>query len=148
MKWIYSTLFVLTCSVYVSCNNDGPKTGGGQIPDTANYTSIQWLDSMVSFGSINMGEKAMVTFKFRNTGNKPLFLTNVKAGCGCTVPDFTKGAIAPGSEGKVTGAFNSNQSQPGEVRKNIFVTTNTKNRTDHTLIFTGVIRKKNPANNQ
>ena len=148
MKGLYFVMFVLIGWVCVSCNTDDPKTGPEQIADSANYTSIQWLDSVVNFGSVAMGEQVKVVFRFRNTGNKPLFLTNVRAGCGCTVPDYTKGAIAPGSEGEVTGAFDSNKVQPGEVRKNIVVTTNTKNRTHHTLIFTGVIREKVPVNNQ
>lgn len=145
MKGFSIALIVLSFFVSVSCNNDGAKPGEAQTADTANYTSIQWLDSAVNFGSIAMGEQAKVVFKFRNTGSNPLFLTNVRAGCGCTVADYTQGAIAPGNEGEVTGAFDSNKAQPGEVRKNIFVTTNTNNRRDHTLIFTGVIRERVPA---
>ena len=117
-----------------------------EMADTTTYTTVQWIDSVVNFGSIPMGEKAQVAFRFRNTGAKPLYIANVRAGCGCTVADFTKGAIAPGREGVVTGAFDSNKSHPGEVRKNIFVTTNTKNGKDHTLIFTGLIKEKAPAN--
>ncbi|MES2003352.1 MAG: DUF1573 domain-containing protein [Bacteroidota bacterium] len=111
------------------------------LSDTAKYTQIQWLDSVVNFGTINMGEKIQVVFRFKNTGKNPLFLANVRAGCGCTVPDYTKGAIAPGGEGVVTGAFDSNKAHAGEVRKSIFVTTNTHNQTRYTLIFTGLIKE-------
>jgi hypothetical protein len=111
------------------------------LTDTTRYTTIQWLDSVVNFGTVNMGEQVTVAFRFRNTGNQPLFLTNVKAGCGCTVPDYTTNAITPRGEGVVTGAFNTNKVQPGEARKSIFVTTNTRNNTNHTLIFTGVIKE-------
>jgi hypothetical protein len=41
--------------------------------DTANYTTIQWLDSVVNFGSIPMGEQVKVVFRFRNSGNNPLY---------------------------------------------------------------------------
>ena len=88
-----------------------------------------------------MGEKIKVVFRFKNSGTKPLVLAEVKAGCGCTVPDYTKGAIAPGAQGEVTGAFDSNKSHTGEVRKSIFVTANTHDKTNHTLIFTGLIKE-------
>jgi hypothetical protein len=107
--------------------------------DSANFTKVQWLDSVVNFGIMQMGETKTISFRMKNIGNKPLFLTNVKAGCGCTVADFTKGAIAPGAEGVVTGEFDSNKSQTGEVHKNIFVTTNTPNGMNQTLVFTGKI---------
>lgn len=145
MKRVSFLWAILPALLWMACTNDGQKSGTVKTADTTNYTNIEWIDSAVNFGSIAMGEEVKVVFRFRNTGNKPLFLTNVKAGCGCTVPDYTKGAIAPGTEGEVTGAFDSNKSQPGEVRKNIFVTANTNNRTDHTLIFTGFIREKVPA---
>ncbi|GAC1440121.1 MAG: hypothetical protein NVSMB63_06210 [Sediminibacterium sp.] len=132
----------LATSWLVACNtgNKTIKINNLQSANTASYTSVQWLDSIVNFGTIARGEKIAIRFRFRNTGSKPLFLTNVHAGCGCTVPDYTKDAIAPGKEGLVTGAFDSNRSAPGEVRKTIIVNTNTTNGTTHTLIFTGLIK--------
>src|SRR5205085_1813085 len=59
--------------------------------DTAKYTTIQWLDTLVNFGTANKGEQVKVSFRFRNTGNQPLILASVRAACGCTVPDYTKG---------------------------------------------------------
>jgi hypothetical protein len=109
--------------------------------DTAKFTTIQWQDTVVNFGTAIKGEKIKVTFKFHNAGNQPLIVASVRAGCGCTVPDYTKGAIPPGGEGEVTGAFNTEVATAGEVRKAIFVTTNTRNKTNHTLIFTGLIKE-------
>jgi hypothetical protein len=140
-------LFALISLGCVACNNQDQSNGSnpGAITDTSKFTSILWLDSLVNFGNVNMGEKVQVAFKFRNIGTKPLYLTNVRAGCGCTVPDFTKGAIAPGKEGEVTGAFDTNKAHAGEVRKNIFVTTNTQNGINHTLTFTGIIKEAAPV---
>ncbi|MEO8173321.1 MAG: DUF1573 domain-containing protein [Sediminibacterium sp.] len=107
--------------------------------DTARYTTIQWMDTVVNFGTVTKGEKVKVVFRFRNTGTQPLVLASVQAACGCTIPSYTKGVIVPGGEGEVTGAFDSNKSAAGEVRKSIFVTANTKNKTRHTLVFTGFI---------
>lgn len=107
--------------------------------DSANYTQIQWLDSLVSFGTIPYGEQVNVKFRFKNVGDKPLIITNVVAGCGCTVPDFTKSPVAPGAEGVVTGAFDSKKAHPGSVRKTIMVTANTQNKQQFELIFTGEV---------
>lgn len=130
-------------SIYLAGCNPGP-TGMPTDPvlsDTSGYTMVQWLDSVVHFGTINKGEKIKVAFRFRNTGNHPLLITNVRAGCGCTVPEYTKEAVKPGGEGLVTGEFDSNKAQAGEVRKSIFVTANTRNKSTHTLIFTGLIKE-------
>jgi hypothetical protein len=109
------------------------------LADTAGYTTLAWQDSVVQFGKAPMGEMVQIKFHFRNTGTHPLYLANVRAGCGCTVPDYTKGAIPPGGEGDVTGAFDTKLAHVGEVRKAIFVTANTRYKTSHTLIFTGQI---------
>lgn len=138
MKIVKITFFASVILAMASCTGNTSKNAA----DTSAYTKIQWLDSIVNFGTADMGQVVQVVFHFRNTGDKPLFLTNVKAGCGCTVPDYTKGAIAPGQEGVVTGAFDTGKSQHGKVSKNIFVTTNTQSRTEHTLTFTGIIAEK------
>lgn len=142
MKMLVSMAVILLTLQLTACDEKpGNKVTIGDFTaaDSANFTKVQWLDSVVNFGTMQMGETKTVTFRLKNIGNKPLFLTNVKAGCGCTVADFTKGAIAPGSEGMVTGEFDSNKSQTGEVHKSIFVTTNTPNGINQTLVFTGKI---------
>ena len=138
-----SIVAFLLAFVIVACNSPKPTNlvtiGQFTAADSASFTKVQWLDSIVDFGSIKMGETKTVTFRLKNIGNKPLYMTNVKAGCGCTVADYTKGAIAPGAEGVVTGSFDSNKSHVGEVQKNIFVTTNTYNGMNQSLVFNGKI---------
>ena len=108
--------------------------------DTANFTTVQWLDTLESIGTINMGEKAQVKFRCKNTGTKPLIITNARPGCGCTVADFTKEPIAPGGEGWVTGAFDSKKIHGGgDIHKTIIVSTNTSNGTEKFLVFTGIV---------
>jgi len=112
-----------------------------QITDTASYTTISFKDTVINFGTINMGEKTSILFEFTNTGNHLLFLTEVKPGCGCTVADYTKNAVPPGGKGKVTALFDSNKSHPGSVTKNILVTSNSSNGITHTLTFNGEIQQ-------
>jgi hypothetical protein len=96
---------------FAACKSNDQKSGDAAMDQAANdsskFTQIQWQDSVVNFGTIAEGEKALVKFHFKNIGDKPLYIVSVRAGCGCTVPDYTKGAIAPGGEGEVTGEYNS-----------------------------------------
>jgi len=138
MKKLSITLS-LSMMVCFGCNNPVVKLGLDKVLDTSNYTKIQWKDTLVNLGNMTMGETKTASFQIINIGKKPLFITNVAAGCGCTVPDYTKGAIAPGGTGLVTGSFDSNKSHPGEFHKSIFVTTNSVNGINQTLVFTGFI---------
>lgn len=91
----------------------------------ADVTTVQWLDSAQNFGKVTDGEKVVITFHFKNTGTKPLVISNVQASCGCTVPSKPEEPIAPGAEGKITAEFNS-EGRVGKASKNITVTANTK----------------------
>ena len=46
-------------------------------------------------------------YEVTNTGDKPLYINSVQPACGCTAPDYTKDAIAPGEKGQVTLSFDS-----------------------------------------
>ncbi len=143
MKQKFNPLFFAFFIVMVACKNPSPviKLNPFTTADSAKFTKIQWIDSIVNFGTMKMGESKRVNFRLKNVGDKPLFITNVKAGCGCTVPDYTKEAIPPGSVGFVSGEFDTNKAHVGEVRKSIFVTTNTENGINKTLLFTGIIEE-------
>jgi hypothetical protein len=138
-------MIVLLAAAFAACN--GNKTDNKKSAalnkaqqDTAHYTTVTWIDSLVNIGTLTMGDKREVKFRFKNTGTYPLIITNVAAGCGCTVPSYTKEPVEPGEEGVVTGAFDSNRAHPGVVRKNIMVVANTKPKQQFELVFTGEIK--------
>lgn len=107
---------------------------------TADVTTVQWLDSTQNFGKVTDGEKVVITFHFKNTGTKPLVISNVQASCGCTVPSKPEEPIAPGAEGKITAEFNS-EGRVGKASKNITVTANTKEGVA-VLMFEGEVLPK------
>lgn len=76
------------------------------------------------FGKINEND-GPVTFKFdlTNDGTDPLTLSNVKASCGCTTPDWTKEPIAPKGKGNVQATYNP-KNRPGKFTKTITVSNN------------------------
>jgi hypothetical protein len=91
--------------------------------------SISWDKTTHNYGTFK--EEAgpqTAKFTFKNTGSEPLIITNVRASCGCTSPNWTKEPVAPGAEGFVTAAYDP-RNRPGKFNKSITVTTNTEQPT-------------------
>jgi hypothetical protein len=105
---------------------------------------ISWDKSTFDFGDVTEGDKVSHTFKFTNTGNTPLVLTNVEVTCGCTTPKgWPRDPIAPGSTGELTVAFNST-GKSGKQNKVITVTSNSVGTTNQVVITVNVVAKKQP----
>ena len=108
------------------------------VTDTANFTTIQWLDSTTTnLGKLTKDKSIEITYRFKNTGTKNLIIESVSAQCGCTIPEKPEKAFAPGEEGVIKAKFNG--SGKGTISKQIYVMANTNPQKDHTLTFTGEI---------
>jgi hypothetical protein len=70
-------------------------------------TTVALSESSFEFGKIKKGDHKEHTYEITNTGKNPLIISQVKPGCGCTVPDYTKDPIMPGKKGKITLKFDS-----------------------------------------
>ncbi|HVZ26395.1 MAG TPA: DUF1573 domain-containing protein [Sediminibacterium sp.] len=140
VRWTSALLII--CWV-LSCQQNALQDDAGlpYLRDSSSYTEVHWIDSIVSFGEVVQGKQLHIPFRYRNTGSKPLYLSNVRAACGCTVPEYTQGAVAPGDTGVVIAAFDTRLAATGNVRKIMSVFTNTRGNRRHTLIFTGQIRE-------
>ncbi len=92
--------------------------------DSKNFTEIEWLDSVKHVGQVKSGEKVLLSYRFKNTGQKPLVVSNVIVSCGCTVAEKPEEPIAPGEEGVIKAEFNSTN-RVGTNHKTITVHTNT-----------------------
>lgn len=107
-------------------------TQPSSVVDTAATTTLEWLDPEVQdLGTITKGQVVEVSWRFKNTGNKPLLINDAHAGCGCTVPEPPKEPIAPGEEGVIRAKFNS-AGFNGHVTKDVFVEANNSNRNNET----------------
>lgn len=109
--------------------------------DASKLTTIEWKETSINFGKITEGQKLEVIYQFTNTGNKPLVITKVVPGCGCTVVEKPVEPIAPGKEGFIKGAFDSN-GRTGTQHKTIEVGTNTSGTQTHQLVFEVEVQKK------
>lgn len=65
-------------------------------------------------------------FRFTNTGDEPLVITNAHATCNCTVPEYPKYAIAPGQTDSILVAYDGTSKRPGVFRKVVTVDYNAK----------------------
>ncbi|HXA00616.1 MAG TPA: DUF1573 domain-containing protein [Cytophagaceae bacterium] len=101
--------------------------------DSLPLAAIGFDSNEFNFGVIKDGEIVQHTFKFTNTGKAPLIVNNAKASCGCTVPQWTKEAIAPGGTGKIDVTFNSSGKGGQKVEKRVTVYANTSPA--ETLLF-------------
>ena len=76
------------------------------------------------FGDINQGDVVEHVFVFTNTGEAPLLITDAKATCGCTVPDYPKEPIAVGQTSQMKVRFDS-KNKKGQQNKTVTITANT-----------------------
>ncbi|MEO6670947.1 MAG: DUF1573 domain-containing protein [Ferruginibacter sp.] len=117
--------FAITISsMLVSCDvRKKDKMATAVKQEVKDPTTVQIIDSLYNFGKTKEGEIVQYSYRFKNTGNKPLIVSNVHASCGCTVPEKPEKPIMPGETGFILVKFDSNH-RPGEVHKTIAVTSN------------------------
>ncbi len=124
-KLLPAILFILigtTFSAFSQAQNAKPASVG---PKKA------FEDESHNFGAIKEGIVAEYTFKFKNDGNQPLILKDVRPSCGCTTPEWSKEPVQPGKSGIIVVKFNS-AGRPGKFNKSITITSNI---TDDTKIL-------------
>lgn len=109
---------------------------------TESLTSMEWIDSVKNYGKIDEGQVLNVAFRFKNTGDKPLVIKDVRPGCGCTAANPPDKPILPGEEGVINATFDS-KGRAGIQKKDITVTANTKDNSSHVVHFdVEVVAKK------
>jgi len=136
---------VLTAAILFACNvrtkdklaNDEAKQFEMLMNDT---TTVQIIDSAYDFGKVTDGEKVEFKYRFKNTGTKPLLITNASASCGCTVPQKPDKPISPGDTGFIKVVFDS-KGRVGSAHKTINVIANARPLFP-TLSLTGEVLKK------
>ncbi len=122
---------MIFCLFSVSCKQKNDNLSGvvnnpltaDSNTDPDKMPAITFEKTEYDFGRIYEGEKVKCNFKFSNTGKSDLIITNAKASCGCTVPDYPKNPVKPGESGSVSVEFNSHN-RTGQQNKSVTITTN------------------------
>ncbi len=131
MKKSILILAMLSAFVFTSCKeNAADKVNDDNVADATErdanagkFPVMQFAENVFDFGTIDQGTNVEHVFKFTNTGNAPLVIADAKSSCGCTVPSYTKKAIAVGEEGELLVKFNG--SGKNQVSKTVNITVNT-----------------------
>jgi Protein of unknown function (DUF1573) len=106
---------------------------------------LAFAKSKHDFGTIKEGEVVKHTFTFKNTGNQPLIISDVRVTCGCTTPDWTRTPVAPGQTGYIIAQFNST-GKPGQNNKVITVVSNSVTGNVPLSFITNVTPRASAAN--
>ncbi len=107
-------------------------------------TNMTFEESTYNFGTVTEGEKVERIYKFKNTGNDPLVISNAQGSCGCTVPQWPKEPIAPGKSGEIKVVFDS-KGKAGKQNKTVTITANTEPATTTINITGEVLKNPNTA---
>jgi hypothetical protein len=106
---------------------------------TASQDSIVFASTVHDYGTIVQGADGSCEFVFVNKGKAPIVLNDVKASCGCTVPEWTRTPVAPGTKGSIKVTYNTNN--VGAFTKTITVNSNAVNN-PMVLVIKGSVNPK------
>ncbi|MBN2348435.1 MAG: DUF1573 domain-containing protein [Bacteroidales bacterium] len=77
------------------------------------------------YGTIEQGGNGVFDFVFKNTGNEPLVLSNVRSSCGCTIPEWPKDPIKKNKQAAIKVKYDTRRLGP--FTKSITVYSNASN---------------------
>jgi hypothetical protein len=101
-----------------------PNSASGKI-DADKMPVLEFESDFHDFGRVIQGEKVSFGFKFTNTGKSDLIISGVSSSCGCTVPDYPKTPVKPGSSHKIDVKFDS-EGRRGYQNKTVTISSNTQ----------------------
>lgn len=140
MKKIIALTLIAMCSHQLYAQNAAPVKTASTVTATKE-AEITFENREFNFGKIKEGEKTENVFKFKNTGNVPLIVTDVTVTCGCTAAEKPEAPIMPGEEGKIKIVFNS-AGKSGTQNRTITVNTNAKNKVTYLKLVGEVLAEK------
>jgi len=123
-----SSLTIFSCKENAADKvNDANLTKAKETNDKAKagLAEMTFISKEFDFGTIDEGDEIDAIFEFENTGKTDLIITNAKASCGCTVPEWPRDqAIKPGEKSQIKAHFKS-RGKRNKQNKSVTLTTNT-----------------------
>lgn len=93
------------------------------------------------FGDIEYEGNGTCEFYYKNTGKEPLVLENVRASCGCTIPEWSKEPLKKGKKAVIKVKYDTKR--VGQFQKTITVVSNASNSTEQLTIKGNVLQNTN-----
>lgn len=125
------TITALSCKKDASSkvNEEKAEVAQEKAEEAKKFPVMSFEEEVYDFGTITAGESVEHEFTFKNTGEAPLVVSNAKASCGCTVPNWTKDPVQPGESGSLMVKFNS-RGKKNQQNKMVRITANTEKGTE------------------
>ena len=101
--------------------------------------TLTFEEQTFDFGEITDLEPVVKTVTFKNSGDKTLEITNVKASCGCTTGKLAKKTYEPGESGTVDITFNP-KGKSGKTTKHVHFTSNDPEAKSRSVTFSASIQ--------
>ncbi|MCG2792967.1 MAG: DUF1573 domain-containing protein [Weeksellaceae bacterium] len=73
----------------------------------ASSQTISFDKTTFDYGNVKAGADGHRFFTVKNTGDKPLIISEVKPSCGCTTPEWSKDPILPGKTAQIKVGYNT-----------------------------------------
>jgi hypothetical protein len=132
MKKVILGLSALCMVAFTSCKEDAASkiksenvaVAAERDANAGDFAVLSLDKKEHDFGTIANGTPVQTIFKYTNTGNSMLVVSNIKSTCGCTVPSNYTKEVQPGETGEFTVKFNGKGS--GKVTKSLTMITNTE----------------------
>ena len=124
----------------IAVNNSTPAAAAPAEKPDGPLPTIKFSEELHDFGTIKDGDVVEHVFTFVNEGEAPLIISDAKATCGCTVPEWPKQPIAVGESGEIKVRFNS-KNKPGVQNKTVTLTANTWPTTQRVRIKANVVKE-------
>lgn len=143
----YLCVALIAFALYSCEESDRMSTDLIVVPATASSDGLENITNSIlafendtlDFGIVAAGKRIKHSFKFTNTGNGDLLISNVHAPCGCTVAkSWPRQAIKPGESSFIEVEFDSSDRQGHQI-KNIDIVTNARPSITHLTLIGDVI---------
>ncbi|WP_405571997.1 DUF1573 domain-containing protein [Winogradskyella sp. Asnod2-B02-A] len=137
MKKVILGLSALCMVAFTSCKEDAASkikseniaVAAERDANAGDFPMVAFDKTEHDFGTIENGTPVETVFKYTNTGNSMLVVSNIKSTCGCTVPSNWTKEVAPGETGEFAVKFNG-KGNGNKVTKSVTMTTNTEKGTE------------------
>ncbi len=137
MRYLFIVLLALNLA---ACSNKKNQNETASIIEKMPKMDFGKDSTAYDFGELTDGQIVEHQFKFTNTGAFPLIINDVRASCGCTIPEWPKEPISPGASDKILVRFNT-KGKAGPQSKTVTITANT-NPSYTTIQFSAMVLRQ------